>query len=58
VGVPLLLQAQLYPSALMYIVYGVFCVIGFISWLRIERRERNAGARPDGVADPVAETVG
>jgi nicotinamide mononucleotide transporter len=58
VGVPLLLQAQLYPSALMYIVYGVFCVIGFISWLRIERRERDAGARPDGVADPVAETVG
>ncbi len=58
VGVPLLLQAQLYPSALMYIVYGVFCVIGFISWLRIERRERDTGARPDGVADPVAETVG
>jgi nicotinamide mononucleotide transporter len=58
VGVPLLLQAQLYPSALMYIVYGVFCVVGFISWLRIERRERAADARPDGVADPVVETVG
>ena len=39
VGVPLLLIAQLYPSALMYIVYGAFCVIGFVSWLRIERRE-------------------
>jgi nicotinamide mononucleotide transporter len=57
VGVPLLLIAQLYPSALMYIVYGAFCVVGFISWLRIERRER-VGARPDGVADPVVETVG
>ena len=57
VGVPLLLNAQLYPSALMYIVYGAFCVVGFVSWLRIVRRER-AGARPDGVADPVVETVG
>ena len=58
VGVPLLLQAQLYPSALMYIIYGVFCVVGFISWLRIERRERTADAGPGGVADPVVETVG
>ena len=58
VGVPLLLQAQLYPSALMYIVYGVFCVVGFVSWLRIERRERTADAGPGGVADPVVETVG
>jgi nicotinamide mononucleotide transporter len=57
VGVPLLLNAQLYPSALMYIVYGGFCVVGFVSWLRIERRER-ASAAPAGVADPVVETVG
>jgi nicotinamide mononucleotide transporter len=57
VGVPLLLQAHLYPSALMYIVYGGFCVVGFVSWLRIERRER-AEAAPVGVADPVVETVG
>jgi nicotinamide mononucleotide transporter len=57
VGVPLLLNAQLYPSALMYIVYGAICVVGFVSWLRIERRER-AGARPAGAADPVIETVG
>ena len=40
VGVPLLLSAGFYPSAIMYIVYGVFCVVGFISWWRIERRER------------------
>jgi nicotinamide mononucleotide transporter len=57
VGVPLLLQAHLYPSAIMYIVYGGFCVVGFVSWLRIERRER-ALAAPAGVADPVVETVG
>ena len=57
VGVPLLLNAQLYPSALMYIVYGAFCVIGFVSWLRIERRVRDS-ARPDGITDPVVETVG
>ncbi len=59
VGVPLLLAAKYYPSAIMYIVYGVFCVIGFVSWLRIERRERPSGGAPiDGVADPVVETVG
>jgi nicotinamide mononucleotide transporter len=57
VGVPLLLNAQLYPSALMYIVYGGICVVGFVSWLRIERRER-AEAQPIGVADPVIESVG
>jgi nicotinamide mononucleotide transporter len=57
VGVPLLLVAGYYPSAIMYIVYGAFCVIGFISWLKIERRER-ADAQPAGVADPVVETVG
>jgi nicotinamide mononucleotide transporter len=57
VGVPLLLKAHYYPSAIMYIVYGAFCVVGFWSWLKIERRER-AEAYPDGVADPVVETVG
>jgi nicotinamide mononucleotide transporter len=57
VGVPLLLKAHYYPSAIMYIVYGAFCVVGFVAWLRIERRERER-AHPDGVADPVIETVG
>jgi nicotinamide mononucleotide transporter len=41
VGVPLLLGAGFYPSAIMYIVYGAFCVVGFISWWRIERRDRS-----------------
>ena len=57
VGVPLLLLAGYYPSAIMYIVYGAFCVVGFVAWLRIERRER-AEALSGGVATPEVETVG
>jgi nicotinamide mononucleotide transporter len=56
VGVPLLLVAGYYPSAIMYIVYGAFCVFGFIAWLRLERAGRSAPEA--GVADPVVETVG
>ncbi|HEY5821953.1 MAG TPA: nicotinamide riboside transporter PnuC [Propionibacteriaceae bacterium] len=58
VGVPLLLIAGYYPSAIMYVIYGVFCAVGFVSWLRIERREREGLAQPISVADPVIETVG
>ena len=57
VGVPLLLIAGYYPSAIMYIVYGAICVVGFIAWLRIERRER-AEVPPDSAAEPVAESDG
>jgi nicotinamide mononucleotide transporter len=57
VGVPLLLVAGYYPSAIMYIFYGGFCVVGFVAWLRIERRERPE-APPGGVATPEVETVG
>jgi nicotinamide mononucleotide transporter len=57
VGVPLLLNAGYYPSAIMYIIYGAFCVVGFVAWLRIERRER-AEALSGGVATPEVETVG
>src|SRR4029453_8515510 len=41
VGVPLLLVAGYYPSAIMYIVYGVICLVGFGAWLRIERAEHS-----------------
>lgn len=54
---PLLLVAGYYPSAIMYIIYGAFCVVGFVSWLRIERSQR-LEQEPVGVADPVIETVG
>ena len=53
VGIPLLLVAGFYPSALMYVVYGAFCVVGLVSWARIRRSE----LQPDNLADPVVETV-
>jgi nicotinamide mononucleotide transporter len=52
VGVPLLLDAKFYPSATMYIVYGVFCLVGFGAWLRIERAEHSIEPQP------AAEAVG
>jgi nicotinamide mononucleotide transporter len=52
VGVTLLLRAGYYPSALLYIVYGGFCVAGLVTWARLRRA---AGTpRP---ADPAWETV-
>jgi nicotinamide mononucleotide transporter len=39
VGVPLLLRAGFYPSALLYGAYGVFCVVGFMAWRRAQRAE-------------------
>ena len=41
VGVPLLLKAHYYPSAIMYIVYGGFCVVGFV----VLAEDRTPGAR-------------
>jgi nicotinamide mononucleotide transporter len=38
VGVPLLLSAGYYPSAILYIVYGAFCVLGFLTWIRVRAR--------------------
>ncbi len=35
VGVPLLLTAGYYPSAILYVVYGGFCVLGFVTWIRV-----------------------
>jgi nicotinamide mononucleotide transporter len=37
VGVPLLLHARFYPSATLYLVYGVFVIWGFVVWLRTTR---------------------
>ncbi|CAB0838867.1 nicotinamide riboside transporter PnuC [Corynebacterium diphtheriae] len=36
VGVPLLLMAGYYPSAVLYMVYGAFVLWGFFVWLRIQ----------------------
>lgn len=35
VGVPSLIRAELYPSAVLYGFYGVFCLVGFVTWLRL-----------------------
>jgi nicotinamide mononucleotide transporter len=37
VGVPLLLRGGFYPSAVMYLVYGGFCLWGFAAWWRTSR---------------------
>jgi nicotinamide mononucleotide transporter len=50
VGVPELIHFQLYPSALLYAVYGVLVIYGFFSWRRI--------AREEALADPASEMVG
>lgn len=38
-GVWLLLRVEYYPTAAMYAFYGGFVVWGFITWLRVSRRE-------------------
>jgi nicotinamide mononucleotide transporter len=40
VGVPLLLQAGYYPSAVLYAVYGAVVAYGFTVWVRAERTGR------------------
>ena len=52
VGVPSLLDAGFYPSAALYGFYGLFCVAGFVTWLRVER------ARPVDPRGPEIEQVG
>lgn len=42
VGVPLLVAAAYYPSAAMYLLYGAFCLLGFITWWRATRRQQAA----------------
>lgn len=42
VGVPLLATAQYYPSALMYVFYGAFCLCGFLTWWRAQHAGETA----------------
>lgn len=44
VGVPLLLSAGYYPSAMLYVIYGAFVIWGFTVWLRVPRQEHCAVA--------------
>jgi nicotinamide mononucleotide transporter len=50
VGVPELIYFKFYPSALLYAVYAILVIYGFMAWRRIARQEP--------VADPSAEMVG
>jgi nicotinamide mononucleotide transporter len=56
VGVTLLLRAGYYPSALLYVVYGGFCVAGLVSWAWLGPAAGSPPAAP-GPADPAWETV-
>jgi nicotinamide mononucleotide transporter len=53
VGVPELIYFKFYPSAVLYGVYGLLVVYGFLTWRRIARAERSvfdgAVPRPDEV---------
>jgi nicotinamide mononucleotide transporter len=40
VGVPLLWHSQYYPTAILFVVYGVLVVWGFFVWLKASRTER------------------
>lgn len=56
VGVPLLLRAQLYPSAVLYLVYAGFVCWGLVVWRQVQRLEQpTTGPRPDS---PAVETFG
>lgn len=52
VGVPLLLQAGYYPSAVLYLVYGFFCAAGFLTWTSVYRNR--PGPRKDITREKVA----
>jgi nicotinamide mononucleotide transporter len=53
VGVPLLLHSNFYPSAVLYGIYGVFVIWGFVTWLRVARTE----VAPVGAAPPRPDEV-
>jgi len=54
VGVPLLLSAGYYASAVMYLFYGAFTLAGFFVWARTRRRESAAAAAAAGPFTPEA----
>ncbi|TFD33919.1 nicotinamide riboside transporter PnuC [Cryobacterium cryoconiti] len=47
VGVPLLLSAGYYASAVLYIFYGAFTLAGFFIWMRVQRRPAAASHAAD-----------
>ena len=55
VGVPLLWDARLYPSAILYAIYGAFVIWGFAVWLKVSREPVDPVRPADTIAagDPV-----
>ena len=46
VGVTTLIDAGYYPTAVMYLVYAVFVVVGFVVWMRASARTTAAPTAP------------
>lgn len=42
VGVPLLISAGYYASAILYVFYGAFTIWGFFTWVQVQRRSAPA----------------
>jgi nicotinamide mononucleotide transporter len=42
VGVPLLWHSQLYPTAILFVLYGGLVIWGFVVWLHAGRTENPA----------------
>ncbi|MEJ5944711.1 nicotinamide riboside transporter PnuC [Pseudokineococcus basanitobsidens] len=57
VGVPLLVAAGYYPSAVLYLVYAGFVLWGARTWVRAQRRERRTDAGATGGPDDPAVTA-
>lgn len=57
VGVPLLFSAGYYPSAVLYMVYAVFVIWGFVVWLKVQRETQSRARVESGgaVGVPVAQ---
>lgn len=56
VGVPLLLISGYYPSAALYLFYGAFVTMGFVSWLKVQRAESSAVAAANPASEPATQT--
>ncbi|WP_084252676.1 nicotinamide riboside transporter PnuC [Devriesea agamarum] len=56
VGVPMLVHAGYYASALMYLFYGGFTLTGFFVWWKIRRREQGIVRVETRFPDPTIAT--
>lgn len=44
VGVPLLVSAGYYASAILFVFYGAFTIWGFVTWVRVQKKSELAAA--------------